>query len=81
MTRASTAAHDRVIASVNRPEAGPGPDHRYVGHGATAAFATMFHEAWITRPDRPDLSDVRSSLLPDVPAPAIFMAMQGDHAS
>jgi hypothetical protein len=46
-----------------------------------AAFATMFHKAWITRPDRPGLSDVRSSLLPDEPAPAIFTAMQGDHAS
>jgi len=45
-----------------------------------AAFATMFHQGWITRPDRPDLSAVRSSLLPDEPAPAIFMSMQGDHA-
>jgi hypothetical protein len=43
-----------------------------------AAFATMFHKRWITRPDRPDLSAVRSSLLPDEPAPEIFMAMQGD---
>jgi hypothetical protein len=34
-----------------------------------AAFATMFH---ITRPDRPDLSAVRSSLLPDEPAPEIL---------
>ena len=42
-----------------------------------AAFATMFHRGWITRPDRRDLSAVRSSLLPDEPAPAIFMAMQG----
>jgi hypothetical protein len=46
-----------------------------------AAFATMFHKGWITRPDRPDLSAVRSSLLPDKPAPEIFMAMQGDHPS
>jgi hypothetical protein len=46
-----------------------------------AAFATMFHKGWITRPDRPELSAVRSSLLPDEPAPEIFMAMQGDHAS
>jgi hypothetical protein len=46
-----------------------------------AAFATMFHKGWITRPDRSDLSVVRSSLLPDEPAPEIFMAMQGDHAS
>jgi hypothetical protein len=46
-----------------------------------AAFATMFHKGWVTRPDRPDLSAVRSSLLPDKPAPEIFMAMQGDHAS
>jgi hypothetical protein len=46
-----------------------------------AAFATMFHKGWITRPDRPDLSAVRSSLLPDEPAPEIFMAMHGDHAS
>jgi hypothetical protein len=34
-----------------------------------AAFATMFHQGWITRPDRPDLSAVRSSLLPDETAP------------
>ena len=46
-----------------------------------AAFATMFHRGWITRPDRPDLSAVRSSLLPDEPAPEIFMAVQEDHAS
>jgi hypothetical protein len=46
-----------------------------------AAFATMFHRGWITRRDRPDLSAVRSSSLPDEPAPEIFMAMQGDHAS
>jgi glycosyltransferase involved in cell wall biosynthesis len=46
-----------------------------------AALATMFHQGWITRPDRPDLSAVRSSLLPDEAAPEIFMAMQGDHAS
>jgi hypothetical protein len=47
-----------------------------------AAFATMLHpKGWITRPDRPDLSAVHSSLLPDRPAPEIFMAMQGDHAS
>jgi glycosyltransferase involved in cell wall biosynthesis len=45
-----------------------------------AALATMFHQGW-TRPDRPDLSAVRSSLLPDEPAPEIFMAMHGDHAS
>ena len=46
-----------------------------------AEFGTMFHHGWITRPDRPDLSAVRSSLLPDEPAPGIFMAMQVDHAS
>src|SRR4051812_44626865 len=46
-----------------------------------APFATMFHQGWITRPDRPDLSAVRSSLLPHEPAPEIFMAMLGDHAS
>jgi hypothetical protein len=56
MTRASTAADDRVIASVNRPEAGQAPD-------------------------RPDLSAVRPSLLPEEAAREIFMAMQGDDAS
>jgi hypothetical protein len=39
-----------------------------------AAFATVFHRAWITRPDRPDLSDVRSSWLPDELAPEILRA-------
>jgi hypothetical protein len=43
-----------------------------------APFAAMFH---ITRPDRPDLSAVRSSLLPDEPAPEILVAMHGDRAS
>jgi hypothetical protein len=41
----------------------------------------MFQQGWITRPDRPDLTAVRSSLLPDEPAPEILMAMQGDDAS
>jgi hypothetical protein len=47
----------------------------------TAAFATMSHQAWVARPDRRELSDVRSSLLSNEPAPAIFTAMQGDHVS
>ena len=37
---------------------------------AYGAFATMFHKGWITRPDRPDLSAVRWSLLPGRPAPS-----------
>jgi hypothetical protein len=45
-----------------------------------AAFVTRFHKAWITRSDRPDLSAVRSPLLPNEPAREIFLAMQGDHA-
>jgi len=40
--------------------------------GADRGVATMFHKGWITRPDRPDLSAVRSSLLPDEAAPEIF---------
>jgi len=46
-----------------------------------AACATMFHQGWITRPDRPDLSAVRSSLLPDEPAREIVVTVQADHAS
>ena len=42
-----------------------------------AAFAPKFPKGWITRPDRPNLSAVRSSLLPDDPAPEILVAMQG----
>jgi hypothetical protein len=38
-------------------------------------------QGWVTRPDRPDLSGVHSSLLPDEPAREIFMAMQEDDAS
>jgi hyaluronan synthase len=46
-----------------------------------AAFATMFHQGWITRTDRPGLSAVRSSLLIDEPGRETVMAMQGDQAS
>jgi hypothetical protein len=53
----------------------------FMGPVRIAAFATMFHPGCITRPDRPDLSAVRSSLLPDEPERESFMAMQGDHAS
>jgi hypothetical protein len=53
----------------------------FIGPVRIAAFATMFRKGWITRPDRPDLSAVRSSLLSDEPAPEIFTAMHGDHAS
>src|SRR4051812_15540055 len=93
--RASTAAHDRVIASVNRPRAGPAPITTGEPEPTRIACGQLPHAAKtlqrcrsgdtprgpITRPDRPDLSAVRSSLLPDEPAREIFMAMQGDHAS
>jgi len=46
-----------------------------------AAFATMFHQGWITRPDRPELSAVRAPLLLDDPARETVMAMQGEQAS
>jgi|tagenome__1003787_1003787.scaffolds.fasta_scaffold20008288_2 hypothetical protein len=42
-------------------------------------YKAAVHKGRITRPDRPDLSAVRSSLLPDEAAPETFMAMQGDH--
>ncbi len=57
----------------------PAQVHGIWGLVRIAAFAT--HKGWITRPDRPDLSAVRSPLFPDDPAPGIFMAMQGDDAS
>ena len=37
--RASTAAHDRLIASVNRPDAAPGPDHHGYRNGASDGSA------------------------------------------
>ena len=46
-----------------------------------AAFATMFHQGWCTRPDRPDLSAVRSSLLLEEAPRETVMAMQGDQAA
>jgi len=46
-----------------------------------AAFATMFHQGWSTRPDRPDLSTVRSTLLLDERGRETVMAMQGEQAS
>jgi hypothetical protein len=49
--------------------------------GADRGVRDDFPQGWITRADRPDLSAVRSSLLPDEPAPEIFMTVQGDHAS
>jgi hypothetical protein len=75
---------DTIWAPDARLQAGPVPETRRSNAllpVRIAAFATMFHQGWITRPDRPDLSAVRSSLLPDEPAPEIFMAMHGDHAS
>jgi hypothetical protein len=51
-----------------------------MGPERIAAFATLFQKAWITRSDCPDLSTVRSPLLPNEPAREIFRAMQGDHA-
>jgi hypothetical protein len=125
MPRASTAAHDRVIAFANPPEAGPAPiiwdlvldDHpalltnRVSAVAGMAALLNLAHAykaavVGTTRPDttpptatrsrragrdrcfdtdhaadRPDLSAVRSSLLPETPAPEILMTMQGDHAS
>jgi hyaluronan synthase len=46
-----------------------------------AAFATMFHQGWNTRSDRPGLSVVRSSLLLEEAPRETVMAMQGDQAS
>jgi glycosyltransferase involved in cell wall biosynthesis len=74
---------DTIWAPDARLQRGPAPGTRRSNAlvPVRAALATMFHQGWITRPDRPDLSAVRSSLLPDEPAPEILMAMQGDHAS
>ena len=97
MSRASTAAHDRVIASVNRPEAAPGADplrnlglddppalltNRVAAVAGIAAFLNrVTSKGSSTRPDRADLSAGRSLMLPDEPAREILMAMHGDHAS
>jgi hyaluronan synthase len=43
-----------------------------------AAFATMFHQGWSSRGDRPTLSRVRASLLPPEPAPETVSAMSAE---
>ena len=46
-----------------------------------AAFATMFHQSWTSRGDRPALSRVRSSLLPGEPLHETVTAMPGESTS
>jgi cellobiuronic acid synthase len=43
-----------------------------------AAFATMFHQDWGSRADRPPFSHVRRSLLPAEPAPETVTVMPGE---
>jgi hyaluronan synthase len=43
-----------------------------------AAFATMFHQGWNTRADRPTRSRVRASLLTPEPAPETVSAMSAE---
>jgi hyaluronan synthase len=45
-----------------------------------AAFATMFHQSWGTRADRPALSLVRPSLLPTDPAQETMRVMPSESA-
>jgi hypothetical protein len=75
---------DTIWAPDARLQGGPAPGTRRSNALVPvriAAFATMFHQGWTTRPDRPDLSAGSLVVLPDEPAPEIFMAMRGDHAS
>jgi hyaluronan synthase len=45
------------------------------------AFATMFHQEWGSRTDRPALSRVRTSLLRPEPAPETVRVMPGESSS
>ncbi len=46
-----------------------------------AAFATMFHQEWGSRSDRPARSGLRSSLLRPEPVPETLVAMPGESSS
>jgi cellobiuronic acid synthase len=45
-----------------------------------AAFATMFHQSWGSRPDRQQRSRVRASLLPGEPVPETVTVMPAESA-
>jgi len=46
-----------------------------------AAFATMFHQEWGSRGDRPARSRLRASVLSPAPAQENLVAMPGESSS